>query len=122
MQRAQAGGAAMAGGEVFQAQVTAFFCARILLQTPIGAMYDLPVDSIVIRVLSETEDSVDDLRIEASCGARIFGQCKRSLTLSSSVTGQWASVLKQFYAECLRVSQKSKTDRYSSLTHYLNNQ
>jgi predicted aminopeptidase len=30
--------------------------------------------------------------------------------------------LKQFYAECLRVSQKSKTERYSSLTHYLDNQ
>jgi len=29
--------------------------------------------------------------------------------------------LRQFYAECLRLSQKSKTERYSGLTHYLDN-
>ncbi len=43
----KAGGAAMAGGERFQARVAAWYAARILLQTPaIGQEFDLPATSI----------------------------------------------------------------------------
>jgi hypothetical protein len=96
----QAGGAAMAGGQRFQAQVTAWWCARILLQTPsVGEPFGLPPVSLAERVYCETTDSVDDIRIELTGNGRIFGQCKRSLRLSSKPGSIWASVLTQLYNE-----------------------
>lgn len=99
----RAGGAAMASGQRFQAQVTAWWCARILLQTRIGQRFDLPAISTPERVYCETTDSVDDLRVEFSGNGRVFGQCKRSLSLSTGIESEWASVLKQFYNELERV-------------------
>jgi len=100
----RAGGAAMAGGQRFQAQVTAWWCARILLQTPgVGKPFDLPAVSIVERVYCETMDSIDDIRVELTGNGRILGQCKRSLRLSSKPGSIWASVLIQFYNELERV-------------------
>jgi hypothetical protein len=99
----RAGGAAMAGGQRFQARVTAWWCARILLQTPgVGEPFDLPPTSVAERVYCETTDSVDDIRVELTGGEQIFGQAKRSLILSSSPGGVWASVLIQFYGELQR--------------------
>lgn len=98
----QAGGAAMAGGQRFQAQVTAWWCARILLETPNGQRFDLPRNSTPWRIYCETADSIDDLRVEFSGNDRLFGQCKRSLSLSFGIESEWASVLKQFYNELER--------------------
>lgn len=95
----KAGGAAMAGGQHFQAQVTAWWCAHILLQTPLGSGFDLSVNSIPERVYCETTDSIDDLRVEFSGKEQVFGQCKKRLNLSSDIKSDWASVLKQFYGE-----------------------
>lgn len=99
---ARGGGAAMAGGQRFQAQVTAWWGARILLQTPIGHPFDLPAIAIAERIYSETTDSVDDIRLELSGQERIFGQCKRSLSLSNKSDSVWASVLIQFFEELKR--------------------
>jgi hypothetical protein len=98
------GGAAMAGGQRFQAQVTAWWAARVLLQTQIGQPYGLPAVSVAERIYCETDDSVDDVRIEVSNSNRIFGQCKTSLSLSKSADSEWASVLSQFYGELVRPS------------------
>ena len=95
----QAGGAAMASGQRFQAQVTAWWCARILLQTRNGQRFDLPATLTPERIYCETADSIDDLRVEFSGNGRVFGQCKRSLSLSTNIESEWASVLKQFYNE-----------------------
>lgn len=101
----KAGGAAMAGGERFQARVTAWYAARILLQTSaIGLEFDLPATSIAERIYCETKDSVDDLRVELTGKERIYGQCKTSLSLSTTVKSEWASVLIQFYEELERIS------------------
>lgn len=98
--RASAGGAAMAGGERFQARVSAWYCARILLQTPdIAEEFDLPTTSIAERIYCETQDNTDDLRIEFSGNSYIYGQCKTSLSLSSAADSTWASVLTQFYLD-----------------------
>ena len=99
----RAGGAAMAGGQRFQAQVTAWWCARILLQTRNGQRFDLPATSTPERIYCETTDSIDDFRVEFSGNGRVFGQCKRSLSLSTNIESEWASVLKQFYNELERV-------------------
>jgi len=97
-----AGGAATAGGQRFQAQVTAWWAARILLQTPVGQRFDLPFLSTPERVYAETTDSVDDIRIEFINRGLLFGQCKRSLSLSTSTESEWASVLVQFCKELER--------------------
>jgi hypothetical protein len=98
--KSNAGGAAMAGGARFQARVSAWYCARILLQTPaIGQDFDLPATSIAERIYCETKDSIDDLRVELTGKDKIYGQCKTSLSLSSKTNSEWASVLIQFYKE-----------------------
>ena len=102
--RGQGGGAAMSGGQRFQAQVTAWWAARVLLQTQIGQPYGLPAVSVAERIYCETADSVDDIRIEVSGGSRIFGQCKRSLSLSPSGESEWAAVVSQFYGELMQPS------------------
>ena len=98
--KSNAGGAAMAGGARFQARVSAWYCARILLQTPaIGQDFDLPATSIAERIYCETKDSIDDLRVELTGNDKIYGQCKTSISLSTDTGSEWASVLIQFYKE-----------------------
>lgn len=116
----KAGGAAMAGGERFQARVTAWYAARILLQTSaIGQEFDLPATSIAERIYCETKDSVDDLRVELTGKERIYGQCKTSLSLSTTVKSEWASVLIQFYEELERISSTGGERRF--VLFYQNN-
>ncbi len=98
------GGAAMAGGQRFQARVTAWWCARVLLQTPMGELFGFKAESVPQRIFSETNDDVDDLRVEFDASEVLFGQCKRSLSLSSSVDSEWGSVVKQFYREQQNIS------------------
>jgi hypothetical protein len=99
-----AGGAAMAGGQRCQARVTAWWAARILLQTPVGAGYDLTAVAIAERIYCETTDSTDDLRVELNDGGRIFGQCKTGLRLSNRANSEWGKVIKQFFGELERVT------------------
>ena len=93
------GGAAMAGGQRFQAQVTAWWCARVLLQTQMGTTFGFNMDSVPTQIYAETNDQVDDLRVEFSAKERLYGQCKRSLSLSRNLDSEWGSVVKQFYKE-----------------------
>lgn len=116
-----AGGAAMAGGQRFQARVTVWWCLRMLLQTQVGRRYDLSASSIPELVYCETTDKVDDLRIELSGKEQIFGQCKRSLSLSSSAESEWASVLKQFFEE-LKCQPSSEIERRLVLFYEKNNE
>jgi hypothetical protein len=95
--RNNSGGAAMAGGQRYQAKVTAWWAARILLQTPLGASYGLPAISIPRHIYCETEDSTDDLRVEFTCGGRLFAQCKKRLELSAAPEKDWGKTLTQFY-------------------------
>lgn len=104
-----AGGVAMAGGQRYQAQATVWWAARILLQTTtVGEPFDLSPIAITERIYCETTDSIDDIRIELNDSSQIFGQCKRSLTLSSRVGSIWASVLIQFYQELERTNAERK--------------
>jgi hypothetical protein len=72
------------------------------LQTQLGLPFGLPAIAVAERVYSETTDSVDDIRVEFTGGGRVFGQCKKSLNLSDKPTGEWASVILQFYGELRR--------------------
>ena len=106
------GGAAMAGGQRFQAQVTAWWAARVVLQTPVGQRFDLSAISIPERIYAETADAVDDIRIEFTDHGVLYGQCKRSLSLSMSTQSEWASVLVQFYKELERVGPNEIQRRF----------
>lgn len=108
-----AGGSAMAGGARFQARVSAWYCARILLQTPaIGQGFDLPATSIAERIYCETKDSIDDLRVELTGNDKIYGQCKRSISLSKNTNSDWASVLIQFYKELEKTMVTGRERRF----------
>jgi hypothetical protein len=100
--KGDAGGAAMSGGQRFQARVTAWWGARILLETPVGEAYGITAMSVAERLYCEAPDSVDDIRVELSGNERIFGQCKTSLSLTARVDSKLASVIGQFYGELER--------------------
>lgn len=102
----------MAGGQRYQARVTAWWSARILLQTPIGAGYDLPAIAFAERIYCETTDSTDDLRVELNDGSRIFGQCKTGLSLSDKENSEWGKVIKQFFGELERVTSQGTERRF----------
>ncbi len=103
----------MALGHRFQARVTTWWAARILLQTPtVGQHFNLSVISIAERIYCETTDSVNDLRVELTGNGQIFGQCKTSLSLSKSAESEWASVLIQFYNELERVPLEGVERRF----------
>lgn len=110
--KGDAGGAAMAGGQRFQARVTAWWGARILLETPVGQAYGIAAMSIAQRLYCEAPDSVDDIRVELSGNERIFGQCKIGLSLSAQIDSKLASVLAQFYGELERATPEGVDRRF----------
>jgi len=112
MNSSTAGGSAMASGQRFQAQVTAWWAARLLLQTPAGQRFDLPALSIPTHIYAETTDAIDDIRIEFTDNGFLYGQCKRSLSLSMSTESEWASVLVQFYKEIERIATAGAQRRF----------
>jgi hypothetical protein len=82
--KATSGGSAMAGGQRYQAQVTTWWCAKILLQTRnVGSSYDLEDASIAEKADCE-KPGEEDIGIELSNYGYIFGQCKRSLNLNNN--------------------------------------
>ncbi len=106
----------MAGGQRFQAQVTSWWMARILLATPIGAAYGLPSHCRAERIYCETTDAIDDIRVELSESATLFCQCKRSPSISANSESEWASVIKQCYRE-LRRAYPTTTERRFALIY-----
>ncbi|RKH89231.1 hypothetical protein D7Y21_11550 [Corallococcus sp. AB045] len=86
----------MAGGQRFQARVAAWWMTRILLGTRLGARFGLVGACVAERLAGESGDAIDDIRVELSGGARLYGQCKRSLKVGVSEDSEWGSVLLQF--------------------------
>jgi hypothetical protein len=89
----------MVGGERFQARVTAWWAARILLETPIGASFSLAPMAVAEYLAPEAGDEIDDVRVDLATPAgtaHIYGQCKRALSLGRAIDGKWAEVLRQF--------------------------
>lgn len=97
--RGDAGGAAMSGGQNYQAEVTSWWMLRMLFQTPLGREYQLPDNILVENVGCETGDEVDDVRIKLSIDSVVYIQCKRSIIFSTTVNSEWRKTLKQFIRE-----------------------
>ncbi len=105
-------GAAAGGGFRYQAQVTAWWAARILLQTPeVVQRFDLPATAIAVRLSCETGDSVDDIRIDLSDGSSVFGQCKRSLQRSKGPETIFGKVFLQFIEETAKCLASPREQR-----------
>ncbi len=100
----------MGAGQRFQAQAATWWAMRILLRTPVEQTYGLPAQSIPKRISCETADPVDDLCVDLSSDAKLYFQCKRSLSLSDSTTSEWAAAITDCHAELLR-PHAPKTER-----------
>ena len=97
-----AGGSAMAGGAHFQAQAVTWFAVQVLLRTPIGQNFGLPDPSVPERIASETDESLDDIRVDLSKEESLCCQCKRSLSLSTKADSPLGSTLVQCHAQLQR--------------------
>ncbi|MBL8874171.1 MAG: hypothetical protein JNM86_00065 [Phycisphaerae bacterium] len=99
--RSGAGAATLSGGN-FQEDVCAWIAIQILAESSTPPSFGLPADVTLENAIAETFESVDDLRAGTSAGGEVFFQCKRSLSLSDSPTGELASVVNQFVGQMLR--------------------
>ncbi len=101
----------MGGGQRYQAQITAWWCAKILLQTRVvGSSYDLDDSSFAERVNCEKLNE-EDIGIELTNSGYIFGQCKRSLNLRLDTKKDWAKTLLQFYRDFEKNSNEANQKR-----------
>lgn len=98
-----AGGVAGARGNVYQKRAAAWWLTRVLSQNKtIGAAFGLSAGVLPIRVFGQTEDSVDDVRIEFDDESRLFLQCKRSVSLSHDLTSEFGKAWAQFCGQLKR--------------------
>ncbi|GEM_PF-3475368 len=70
---------------------------RVLTQnTRIGAAFGLSSEVLPNRIVGQTEDPVDDVRVEFSDDSRLFLQCKRSVSLSQNPASEFGKTWRQF--------------------------
>ena len=98
-----AGGAASARGNVYQQRAAAWWLTRVLTQnTTIGAAFGLAAGVLPVRIFGQTEDPVDDVRVEFSDDCRFFLQCKRSVSISPKPTSEFGKAWLQFCQQVKR--------------------
>jgi len=98
-----AGGTASARGNIYHKKVAAWWLTRVLTQnTTIGPAFGLSAGVLPIRVFGQTEDPVDDVRVEFSDESRFFLQCKRSVSLSQNPTSEFGKAWSQFCEQIKR--------------------
>jgi len=92
------GGAAAESGSHFRSRVAAWAVAHGLAGADLlGLDLGLPLGQMApIAVALETDDPVDDLRIDLKSGGRVFIQAKRSLNLSTRPNSGFGSAIAQF--------------------------
>lgn len=94
---------ASARGNVYQKKAAAWWLTRVLTQNKtIGAAFGLSAGVLPIRVFGQTEDPVDDVRIEFDDESRFFLQCKRSVSLSHNLTSEFGKAWVQFCEQLKR--------------------
>jgi hypothetical protein len=80
----------------FQHRVAAFFAVRVLAETEAPSLWGLPAGATFESIRCETDHPVDDLMVVTSADGLVFGQVKRSVTLSSKASSELAGILDQF--------------------------
>ena len=103
-----AGGAASACGNVYQQKAAAWWLTRVLTQnSTIGAAFGLCSGALPVRIVGQTEDPVDDVRVEFSDDSRLFLQCKRSTTLSQIPSSEFGKAWTQFCQQVKRANDSA---------------
>ena len=98
-----AGGIGSARGNVYQKKAAAWWLTRVLTQNKtIGGAFGLSTGVLPIRVFGQTEDPVDDVRIEFDDESRFFLQCKRSVSLSHNLESEFGKAWAQFCGQLKR--------------------
>jgi hypothetical protein len=107
------GGPAAAGGIRYQAQVTTWWMARILLQTPeVATEFDLPATAVAESVFCESTEAIDDVRIQLSDGSHVLGQCKRRIQKEKKPDSKFGKVFRQFIEEARSILSAQDERRF----------
>jgi hypothetical protein len=91
-----AGGRAEAAGGGYETLVAAWYCVRILLGRIAHPLFDLPANTQLLTLRSQSGEEVDDVNCGTSDKGVIFVQVKRSVGLTTGETSPLAKALDQF--------------------------
>jgi len=89
------GGGATAGGVTYQASVAAWSGVAVLANEHAAGLPGLPAGAVPEEIWCETTEALDDLGVPTSAGVRLQVQAKRTLSLTTSPTGEFAKVCAQ---------------------------
>lgn len=96
--RSSAGGAAAAGGVDYQALVGAYVAVRILAESAVSPLWDLPENVAFTGLRVESGAAVDDVFITTSACGHVFVQAKRTVRMSDRLDSTIGDAFKQFVA------------------------
>lgn len=91
-----AGGRAEAAGGGYETLVAAWYCVRILLGCLAHPLFDLPANTRLLTLRSQSGEEVDDVNCRTSDAGVILVQVKRSIGLTTGETSPLAKALDQF--------------------------
>lgn len=95
------GGAATQAGVIYQNEVAAWLCVRILAEQEVASLWGLPDDVTLEFLRCETEQPVDDILVGTSQGGHAFIQVKHTVKSSTTRDSALASSLEQFTRQFL---------------------
>jgi hypothetical protein len=96
--RSAAGGAAAAGGVDYQGLAGAYAAVRILAESALSPMWDLPEAVTFTGIWAESGAAVDDLLITTSARGHVFVQAKRTVSMSDRLDSTMGAAFSQFVA------------------------
>ncbi|MBU7440923.1 ATP-binding protein [Paraburkholderia fungorum] len=91
-----AGGRAEAAGGGYETLVAAWYCVRILLGRLAHPLFDLPPNTRLLVLRSQSGEDVDDINCQTSDDGVVFVQVKRTIGLTTGETSPLAKALDQF--------------------------
>lgn len=91
-----AGGRAEAAGGGYETLVAAWYCVRILLSRLAHPLFDLPANTRLLTLRSQSGEEVDDVNCRTSDDGVVLIQVKRSVGLTTGETSPLAKALDQF--------------------------
>lgn len=94
--RGSAGGRAEAAGGSYETLVAAWYCVRILLGRLAHPLFDLPANTRLLTLRSQSGEDVDDVNCRTSDDGVVLVQVKRTVGLTTGETSPLAKALDQF--------------------------
>lgn len=94
--RSSAGGAAAAGGVDYQGLVGAYVAVRVLAESALSPLWDLPESVTFTGLWAESGASVDDVLVTTSVRGLVFVQAKRTVAMSDRIDSTIGAAFAQF--------------------------